>query len=170
MNLFITGRSGIGKTTLIKELAQDLGAKAGGFYTEEMRKGKTRVGFRIKALDGKSGILASIYIDTKLRVGKYKVDLEDFERVALPSIENALKKDKIVLIDEIGPMELFSKNFKNIVLEALDSENPVIATIKLKGSKFIDTIKSRKDILIYTLSFDNKREILEKIQIANIIH
>jgi len=165
MNIFISGRPGAGKTTLIKEVVHQLGIKAGGFYTEEIRKReKGRVGFRIKTLDGKRGILASVDITSPYKVGKYKVNLEDFERVALPAIESAIASHQTIIIDEIGPMELFSKQFKEIVLKALDSPNQLIATIKLKGSNFIDTLKSRDDVVIYNLTFDNKKEILEKIK------
>ncbi len=60
-------------------------------------------------------------------------------------------------------MELFSQNFKATVLKALDSPQKVIATIKLKGSKFIDKIKSRSDVSIFTLNSDNWEEILDEV-------
>lgn len=101
MNIFITGRPGAGKTTLIKEVVRQPGIKAGGFYTEEIRKReKGRVGFRIKTLDGKRGILASVDITSPYKVGKYKVNLEDFERVALPAIESAIASHQTIIIDE----------------------------------------------------------------------
>ncbi len=152
MNILITGKPGIGKTTLIKELIQKLGKKAGGFYTEEIRKNGVRTGFNIRTLDGKAGILSSVDIKSPHRVGKYKVNLSDFEKITLKAIKDALINSKIVIIDEIGPMELFSKEFKEIVLNALDSPSHVIATIKSKSSKFIDRVKSRRDIILYNLN------------------
>lgn len=163
-NILITGKPGIGKTSLIKEISRQIAKNAGGFYTQEIRKNKERVGFRIKTLDGKTGVLARVDIDSKYRVGKYKVNLEDFENKALPAIEQALTNSKVIIIDEIGPMELYSLNFKNILLKAFDFPNQVIATIKLKGSKFIDKIKQRSDIVIYDLDSDNKEKILKKIK------
>ncbi len=160
MNILITGRPGTGKTTLLKEILRKLEKKANGFYTEEIRKKDQRTGFSIKTLDGKTGILSGIDIDSPYRVGKYKVNLLDFERIAIAAIEDALSSSKVIIIDEIGPMELFSQKFKDIVLKALDSPNQVIATIKLKGSKFIDKIKSRSDVTVFNLSANNKEEIL----------
>ena len=162
-NILITGRPGAGKTTLIKEIVEKLGKPAGGFYTEEIRRSGQRIGFGIKTLDGKSGMLSSIDIDSPCRIGKYKVNLPEFERVALPAVEGGLAKSKIIIIDEIGPMELFSQKFKDTVLKALDSPNQVIATIKQKGAKFIDKIKSRRDVTIFNLCSDNREEILNKI-------
>lgn len=153
----------MGKTTLIKEIVRHFGEKAGGFYTEEVRKEDGRTGFKIITLDGEIGTLASINVKSPYKIGKYKVDLEDFEKVALPAIENALLHSKIIIIDEIGPMELFSKRFKNLVLKALDSPNHVTATIKSKGSEFINKIKSRSDIILYNLTQDNKKTILSDI-------
>ena len=163
MNILITARPGIGKTTLIKEIARELGQRASGFYTEEIRKGGQRIGFGIKTLDGKSGTLSSVDIDSPFRIGKYKVNILEFERIALPAIENALVNSKVIIIDEIGPMELFSRKFKEVVLKALDSPNPVVATIKLKGAKFIDKVKSRSDVTIFDLRRDNREEVLNKI-------
>lgn len=163
MNILITGRPGTGKTTLLKEILQKTGKDAAGFYTAEIRKKGQRTGFSIKTLDGKTGILSGIDIDSPYRVGKYKVNLLDFERIAIVAIEDALSSSKVIIIDEIGPMELFSQKFKDIVLKALDSPNQVIATIKLNGSKFIDKIKSRSDVDIFNLSANNKEEILGNI-------
>lgn len=163
MNILITGRPGTGKTTLIKEIFQKTGKRAGGFYTEEIRKERQRRGFKIRTLDGKTGILSGIDIDSPYRVGKYRVNLPDFERIALTAVENALESSEIIIIDEIGPMELFSQKFKNLVLKALDSPNHVIATIKLKGARFIDKIKSRSDVIIFNLDSSNKEDILRSI-------
>lgn len=162
-NILIAGRPGIGKTTLIKEIVKKLGKSAGGFYTEEIRRDGQRIGFGIKTLDGKTGVLSSIDIDSPYRIGKYKVNLVEFEKTAVSVIENGLASSKVIIIDEIGPMELFSQKFKEIVLKALDSPNQVIATIKLKRSKFIDKLKSRSDIAIFNLRSDNRKEVLNDI-------
>ena len=163
MNIFITGKPGVGKTTLIKELAETLSGKAEGFYTEEVRKEGVRTGFSVKTLDGKIGTLAGIDVKSPYRVSKYNVDLEDFESVALPAVELALANSRTVIIDEIGPMELYSERFKEVVVKALDSQSRVVATIKMKGLSFVDKLKSRDDVVLYTLTYNNRKEILRNI-------
>jgi len=58
--LLITGRPGVGKTTLIRALARVLGEQAGGFYTEEIRGPQGRLGFRLVTLDGRAGPVAAL--------------------------------------------------------------------------------------------------------------
>ena len=103
-NIFITGKPGCGKTTLIKEISKELKPKIFGFYTEEIREKEKRVGFKIKTLDKKEGILAHIKFKSKYQVGKYKVNLKDLEEIGVSALEKAIKEKKIVLIDEIGKM------------------------------------------------------------------
>ena len=163
-NIFITGKPGCGKTTLIKEISEKLKSKIFGFYTEEIREKGKRVGFKIKTLNKKEGILAHIKFKSKYQVGKYKVNLKDLEEVGVGALEKAIEKKKIILIDEIGKMELFSEKFKKVVLKALNSENKVLGTIMLKRDPFCDQIKQRKDIKIFYLERENFQKIKKEIE------
>jgi nucleoside-triphosphatase len=158
-NILICGRPGVGKTTLIKKVAEKLGEKAAGFYTEEIRKEKERVGFKIKNLEGKEGILAHIDCKSPYRVGKYKVNLNEFEEISLPSIERGIKEEKIIIIDEIGKMELYSKKFRQVVIQALDSPNNVIATIPAYKNEFLKKIRQRGDVEIYEIMRENREKL-----------
>lgn len=133
-NIFITGQPGTGKTTLIKQIIGELNLDAGGFFTQEVRKAGERIGFNIYALDGRRGILARKVMKSRFKVGEYSVSLKDLEEIAVDSIKEALQEHKIVIIDEIGKMELFSEKFKEEVLRALNSENKVLGTIKLAAT------------------------------------
>ncbi|MFQ5957268.1 MAG: nucleoside-triphosphatase, partial [Candidatus Brocadiales bacterium] len=72
-NILITGRPGVGKTTVVKKVLSALDIKPGGFYTEEIRAGKERQGFMIKTFGGKSGVLAHVDNRGGPRVGRYGV-------------------------------------------------------------------------------------------------
>ncbi len=162
-NILITGRPGVGKTTLTMKVIESAGLSPRGFYTEEIRTGRDRKGFRIKTFGGREGVLAHVGHTGSPRVGKYGVDVESFESIALPEVEEALQGCQIIVIDEIGKMELFSKRFKELVIQALDSPYPLLGVIKDYGDGFIQGIKARPDVRLFTLTVENRGSILPEI-------
>ena len=159
-NIMITGNPGVGKTTLIQDILSKLNISAGGFYTSEVRdeNGK-RWGFKIISLDGQEDVLASVEIINNHRVGKYCVDVDAMDRVGVPAVRNALERDEIIVIDEIGRMELASKRFRDVVAQALDSPKPVLGTIAIKNTHFTKKLRERKDSRIIKLTRANFPEI-----------
>lgn len=162
-NLLITGRPGVGKTTLAIKVIEASGLNPKGFYTEEIRMARERKGFRIKTFGRKEGTLAHVDYKDKPKVGKYGVDIESFEAVAIPELEEALHGSQIIVIDEIGKMELFSQKFKELVIKALDSPYPLLGVIKDYGNGFIQKIKSRPDVRLFTLTIENRNSLLQEI-------
>jgi nucleoside-triphosphatase len=166
-NFFITGHPRCGKTTLVKRICQDssFASKFGGFITEEKTKNDVRIGFEISTLPfKKKGILAKKNLSSPYRVGSYGIIIEALEGLACPAIRDILGTDSIVVIDEIGKMELFSTPFRNVVLEALDSPQKVLATIMQKKNEFADKIKSREDVQLWTLNTDNFFSVLQEVK------
>ena len=163
-NILITGKPGSGKTTLIKRIVEKLDLNAGGFYTEEIRVGGKREGFKIISLDGKESILAHINIKGKYKVGKYGVDIKSIEEIGVESIFKALEEKDAVVIDEIGKMELLSSNFRHAVNVALNSEKIVLATILLAPHPFTDKIKRRNDVKLFYLTIENRESVAEEIE------
>ena len=45
-------------------------------------------------------------------MGRYGVNINDLENIGARSLEQALKNDDLIIIDEIGKMEVFSEEFK----------------------------------------------------------
>lgn len=166
-NILITGKPGCGKTSLIREIIQELNLNAGGFFTQEIRERGVRRGFKIITLNGKEGILADVTITSPYRVSKYKVNIKDLEKIGVKSILEALKKNKIIIIDEIGKMEMFSEKFKKAVISALSSKNLVLGTIKLMPDSFTTKIKTRSDTKIFHLTLENRKEV--KLAIINLL-
>lgn len=105
--ILLEGRPGSGKTTAIRRLAALLRTReAVGFTTEEIRDGGTRVGFALETLTGRRGVLAHVGLPGPPQVGRYGVDLGVMERLALPSFTTPAGPGTLVLIDELGRMEL----------------------------------------------------------------
>lgn len=130
---FLTGAPGSGKSTVmlrcVKRL-RGLGFAVGGISTPEVRRGGSRVGFEVVDLtSGRRALLAGVGVPSSFRVGRYGVDLEGFESVALPALEYAEKRCDVVCIDEIGRMELFSKPFERRVEQLLRGPKPMIAVL-----------------------------------------
>lgn len=162
-NILICGPPGVGKTTLIKKILKELKLRVGGFYTEEIKESGNRVGFKIISLAHQEGVLAHINIQGPKRVGRYGVNIYDLENIGVKSLDQALKVDDLIIIDEIGKMEIFSDKFKEKVRECLNSEKPVLSTIGIGGDKFISQIKERDDVIIFKINLKNRDELMERI-------
>ncbi|MCI0454102.1 MAG: NTPase [Candidatus Dadabacteria bacterium] len=159
-NFLITGLPGIGKTTLITKLSQELsGFHPVGFYTEEIREKGIRKGFELISLDGRRGLLSHINIKSPFRVGKYSVDIKGFQEFldSIPFFDHAVR---LIIIDEIGKMECLSERFKKLLNEVLDSNKPVVATIAFKGGGLIEEIKKRGDIKFFEITHANRKALL----------
>jgi nucleoside-triphosphatase len=169
--ILLTGRPGCGKTTLIKRVVKNLPQGAGGFYTEEIRDGSTRAGFKIVTLEGEQVVFAHVDFKTSNHIGKYGLDLSALERIGVGAVRQAIRARRLVVIDEIGPMEIRSPIFRDTVNEALDSEVPVIATIFARPLPFTDPIKFRPDVTLIEVRPDNRErlvsELSDRIQAMN---
>lgn len=171
MNVLLTGRPGIGKTTLVKKVIDVTSLSKGGFYTEEVREQGQRVGFSLITLDGRKSILAGLKIRSPYRVGRYGVDIDSFEVIGVESIKKAMSTKELIVIDEIGRMELFSKKFRDVVLQALKTGR-VLATIKKGRGYFINEIKSRKDVRVLEVNLENRETLLREVTkiVANLLN
>jgi len=162
-NILITGLPGVGKTTLIKRLSEELkDYHPVGFYTAEIREEGVRKGFELIGLDGRRGILSHTNIKSPYKVSKYGVDIESFEDF-LDSILFLDSATGFIIIDEIGKMECFSDKFRRLLKEVLDSKKLFIATIALKGSGLIAEIKGRPDVKIFEITQGNRETLLPEI-------
>lgn len=137
-HIFLTGPPGIGKTTVIMRtvsLLRQNGISVGGMITNEIREGRSRVGFEIiDIFNNKKGILAHVKYRTGPRVGKYRVNISDLEKVGVNAIMHAIEKCDVIVIDEVGKMELFSPKFVKAVEEALASNKIVLGTVHMRAS------------------------------------
>ncbi|WP_134642953.1 NTPase [Ammonifex thiophilus] len=161
--ILLTGPPGIGKTTVIKRLASSLGERARGFYTEEQREGGKRVGFVAVTLRGRRAVLAHIGFPSPLKVGKYHVNPQGLDE-ALEELEEALVEGgKILLVDEIGKMELLIPRFREVIERVLSSPWPVVATVPAKPVPYTDEVKKRPGFTLIEVNRDNRDLLPSKL-------
>ncbi|UCE19989.1 MAG: NTPase [Gemmatimonadota bacterium] len=162
-NILLTGVPGIGKTTVIEKILSEISLNIGGFYTRELRRGKVRIGFRIVTPDGHEGILAHTDCESPWRVGKYGVNVREMERVGVAALDQALQERDLIVMDEIGKMELFSKRFQHAVLRCLRSEKRVLGTIQKSKTPFLEAIRARKDVRLVEVTISNRDALPQEI-------
>jgi nucleoside-triphosphatase len=162
--LLLTGPPGSGKTTTIQKVVELLGDEAGGFYTQEIREAGQRVGFQLVTLDGQWGWLAR-KVSTppsprEMRFGNYLVDLDTIESLAITAVQHAIAKGQVVVIDEIGPMELLSPAFREVVHQLLRTPNlQAVGTIVQRPHQFADWVKAHPSVTILQLTPENRDDL-----------
>lgn len=164
MNIFVTGRPGIGKTTVVQRTMQaltELGYEAGGVYCPEIRADVMRVGFEVIDLKtGRKGILAHVNQPDGPRVGRYIVNLHDLSEVGAGAIIRAMEETDYIVIDEVGPMELRSRSFREAVTHAVEGPKPVLGILHHRlQDPLINSIKSRKDTTVYEVTPQNRESL-----------
>ena len=167
----ITGMPSVGKTqTLVKiiEKIEKSGYKIEGMITEPIIEKKKRVGFYVTDwITKEKEVFAHLDIDSKDKVGKYGVDVKALENVGIPAIERAIEDEEIniIIIDEIGKMEMLSEKFCEVVIDALDSDKPIMVTLHKKSrSPLLQDVRRRDDIRILEVTPVNRNLLPYKIE------
>ena len=151
----------MGKTTLVQKIIDRMrSVNIAGFYTAEIRSKGSRLGFELHGLNGKRRTLAHVDIDSQHRVGKYRVNTGGFEEF-LETLDLLNPDIELIVIDEIGKMELFSNRFRSLVRDVLNSDKQVLASIALEGKGFIREIKQRSDIYLLEVTRSNRDHLPE---------
>ena len=159
--LLLTGHPGVGKTTVVKQVAAALGQRAGGFYTEEIQGPGGRKGFRLVTLDGRTAIMAHVDIRSRHRVGRYGVDVQALDAVGVAAVRAAIEASEVaaVMVDEIGKMELFSSEFRGVVIKATSSRKVVVATIMQKEHPWASALKAMPQVTLWEITKANRDEM-----------
>lgn len=163
MQLLLEGRPGIGKTTVARRVVDRLraaGCPVAGFTTEELREGGERAGFRIESVRGPAGILAHVDLPGPPSVGRYGVDLETLERIALPAISG---NAPVTVIDELGKMELASEELCRAVDRLFRGDRDVVATVHLARHPLTDELRGRFSVKLIRVDARNRDELPELI-------
>lgn len=162
--VLITGLPGCGKTTLVENIIHYLGNRPDliGFITREIREKGIRLGFELVSLDGRRAILSHVELKSPYRVGKYRVDLAGFEDF-LESMSFFSPATRLVILDEIGRMECLSAKFREIVLRLVSGQSLLLATIALRGTPFMEKIRSWPGVKLLEITPSSRKTIQTEV-------
>ncbi len=163
----VTGPPGVGKSTAVSKAVLRLksaGVIIGGCSTSERRQGGVRVGFEVKDLTtGRSGELASVSSRFGPKVGKYRVNLTDLANVGAAGLEAAAEASELIVIDEIGPMELVSPEFRRGVRACIDSGKPILAVVHERLEDDLLNELRDKATTTYNLTVESRNAMTEEL-------
>ena len=163
----VTGEPGVGKSTVVSKVILRLmssGVIVGGCLAAEQRVKGARVGFEVRDLtNGTKGELASVSASLGPKVGRYRVNLKDMAAVGARGVSDAAMRSEVIIIDEVGPMELVSPEFRRAVKSCMDSGKPMLAVIheRLDDDLLNDLKASTEPPLEVTLT--NREDITDQL-------
>jgi len=163
----VTGPPGVGKSTAVSRVVLRLksaGVIVGGCTTAEQRSGGARVGFAVRDLtSGRTGQLASVSSKFGPRVGRYRVNLTDLANVGAAGLLSAADSSEVIVIDEVGPMELVSPEFRRGVQRCIDSGKPMLAVVHERLEDDLLSELRSKAKATFTLSTETRDRSAEEM-------
>ena len=162
--IVLTGAPGVGKTTAVMRAARalsDRGLNVGGIVSRELRTNNNmRIGFEfIDLIKNDTNVLASI-TGNGPRVGKYFVNLAGC-RFAAERLDAAARNCDVIICDEIGPMELKSREFIDSAKKLLDVDKKTIVVVHQRLQHPLTEQFRKKSSLLISLDLANREKVNE---------
>ena len=166
MHALIVGPRGVGKSTLIRRILQELNRPVFGYETKK----------EILLEDPLRGCPIYIYdagkphCQTAENFIGYHADRDldaitaAFDRYA-PRLMEKVPEDAVIELDEIGFLEAKSENFCQALLQLLDGDRPVIAAVKDRETDFLNRIREHRNARCFTITQANRDELYEEVLI-----
>lgn len=163
-NYFLTGDIHAGKSTLINGVLEAFSGKICGFRTLRSFSGGTLEGFYMDSVQKNLLPIQDSFIGKCVDGKHWEAVTSTFDELGVRILKDSLvKKPDLIIMDELGFFEAKAFSFQDMVKAVLDSDIPVLGVIKEKRTTFLEQIRSRNDIMIFTVTRDNHYEIFKLI-------
>ncbi|MEM0129294.1 MAG: NTPase [Thermoplasmata archaeon] len=164
----ITGLPGSGKTqTLLRiiGLVEEEGIRVGGVITEPVVEKGRRTGFRMTDwMTKESQVFAHESITSRVRSGRFGVNVKVLEDLGLRALAGARAGADLIVIDEVGKLDVDSEPFSQAVLETLDSPTSIIMTLHKKSrNPLLQDIRRRDELRLLEVTPVNKNLLAFKV-------
>lgn len=174
MNFFLTGKKGVGKSTLICRILEEQGFSYGGFRT--IIRMDEEVGGRVchmVSAFSEQGLCDVASIPTKgngiffcrNKDELFPVFQSIYEKI-FASLEEHENRLDLILMDELGSTERRDYRFRMLVNKWLDADIPVFGVLQRVDSDFLEEIKQRRDVALYETDENNREAVASLISDA----
>ena len=155
-NILIDGLPRVGKTTAVQRVLSMVKVRCGGFFCQAVSKA-FYTNFRLVSVQGPNRSLSSQELIRRFDIpGVVGFNLEDLENFGNPSLLHALNTCDVVVIDQLGTLEVSSDKFRAVVDRVLDSSKVVLATLTSSNVPYLEAIRRRPDVDIYPITRSNR--------------
>lgn len=147
MNIMLTGPRGAGKTTAAQTTLEMLEADdLAGYFTEPMGDPVDPKGHLMHPMGYPARTIAHVNSAKGPRVGRFRVNVEAFERDGVAALRDAAAGTNIIIMDEIGRFEEHAPNFVAAIHACLDAPAPVLGVLSAHGGSVVEAIAARPDV------------------------
>ena len=148
-HLFLTGRKGVGKSTLIRGLLAAESAPLGGFFTVKHQGG-------IYLLPA-AGDRAFAPENLLFRCGPRR-----FDQLGCAALADTAGCG-LLMMDELGPHEAEAVRFQAAVFRALEGDIPILGVLQQAESEFLDRIARHPQVTVLTVTEENRDALLPEL-------
>lgn len=170
MKIMLTGKPGVGKSTILNKVLQDLTQnkkKVLGCVVNEIRSEEKRTGFVIQYIPSmKETMLASsVEVFSDCYLSKYSINVEGIEKELIPYMADMATSDDVdvLFFDEIGRIQKTVPQFLDSVESLLKSPVSLLATIVQADDEWARPYKSHSDVFCIEVTEENRDYIVSLI-------
>ena len=153
-HLFLTGRKGVGKSTLIRGLLAAENGPLGGFFTV-----KHQGGIYLLPAAGEGTFTP----ENLLFYCGHGGDPKRFDDLGCAALADTAGCSLLVM-DELGPHEAEAERFQAAVFRTLDGDIPIIGVLQQAESPFLDRIARHPRVTVLTVTEDNRDALAAELR------